>query len=59
MSFNIGDVVELRSGGPAMTVTSILDGGSLNCSWFAAMNADEVSSAVFTPAALIRVQEAD
>ena len=32
--FNVGDVVELKSGGPDMTVTRIRDNGSLRCTWF-------------------------
>lgn len=31
--FNIGDVVELKSGGPEMTVSSI-DGKICTCIWF-------------------------
>lgn len=32
--FKAGDVVQLKSGGPHMTVSSILPGGSADCTWF-------------------------
>jgi uncharacterized protein YodC (DUF2158 family) len=32
--FNLGDVVQLKSGGPAMTITSIEDEGGFYCIWF-------------------------
>lgn len=33
--FNIGDVVELKSGGPSMTVSELSkDGKMVNCMWF-------------------------
>ncbi len=35
MSFKIGDIVRLRSGGPVMTVSGI-DGTSVECTWFGA-----------------------
>ncbi len=31
--FKVGDVVELKSGGPDMTITSI-EGDKANCTWF-------------------------
>ena len=31
---NIGDEVQLKSGGPRMTVTAIHEGGDVSCSWF-------------------------
>jgi uncharacterized protein YodC (DUF2158 family) len=30
----VGDVVQLKSGGPAMTVSSITPGGAVECMWF-------------------------
>ncbi|MEH0696908.1 YodC family protein [Vibrio owensii] len=32
--FNIGDVVRLKSGGPAMTVGEVSHEGSVYCQWF-------------------------
>ena len=29
-----GDVVQLKSGGPLMTVIGIADGGAVRCIWF-------------------------
>lgn len=34
MSFKVGDVVRMKSGGPMMTVIKIRDGGELECAWF-------------------------
>ena len=34
MKFNIGDTVQLKSGGPIMTVQSVQNDGSLWCVWF-------------------------
>jgi uncharacterized protein YodC (DUF2158 family) len=31
---NVGDVVQLRSGGPEMTVLELPEGGSVYCAWF-------------------------
>ncbi len=50
-AFNNGDVVQLKSGGPLMTVTSIStrgEGGVI-CQWFAG---DVRKSDMFTPEAL-------
>ena len=32
--FEIGDVVQLRSGGPKMTVHGVISDGDLVCEWF-------------------------
>jgi uncharacterized protein YodC (DUF2158 family) len=32
--YKVGDVVQLKSGGPAMTVTSVNDDGTFYCEWF-------------------------
>ncbi len=34
-TFKVGDVVQLKSGGPKMTVTAEQAGGKLWCIWFA------------------------
>ena len=34
MDFKIGDVVQLKSGGPHMTVSHVNDKGNLSCHWF-------------------------
>lgn len=46
MSFKIGDVVRLKSGGPAMTVTGVPSNGSgvLTCIWFVGTSAAEAST---------------
>jgi uncharacterized protein YodC (DUF2158 family) len=59
MSFKIGEVVKLKSGGPLMTVTGISTSEdrppSLNCSWFDKDNREQVGSfpadALVVPAA--------
>jgi len=33
--FKVGDVVELKSGGPKMTVREVDEDGMVNASWFA------------------------
>lgn len=34
MTFSIGDIVLLKSGGPSMTV-KVVDGDNVTCTWFA------------------------
>jgi uncharacterized protein YodC (DUF2158 family) len=53
MDFNEGDVVQLASGGPAMTVTGYLAQEHLNCSWFAN---NKLSHGTFNPKALVKVK---
>jgi uncharacterized protein YodC (DUF2158 family) len=36
--FKVGDMVKLKSGGPKMTVNSILANGKLMCAWFDGTN---------------------
>lgn len=43
MEFKIGDVVELKSGGPPMTVSSIGDRGAVNTVWFTSTNTNAPS----------------
>jgi len=33
-SFQVGDIVKLRSGGIPMTVEEVVDGHSVKCIWF-------------------------
>jgi uncharacterized protein YodC (DUF2158 family) len=49
MEFKIGDVVQLKSGGPRMTVDHIDPHGAINCIWF---QGQERKSAAFQPATL-------
>ncbi|MCO5152566.1 MULTISPECIES: YodC family protein [unclassified Shinella] len=35
MSFKVGDIVQLKSGGPKMTVVQINSSTIISCSWFA------------------------
>ena len=48
MSFKVGDVVKLRSGGPLMTVTGTSVGNDrptlFTCSWFDKDNREQTSS---------------
>lgn len=54
--FKIGDVVRLNSGGPAMTVASILDNGDTVATiWF---DGGEIIDFCFSPAELTAVQTA-
>ncbi|QFU22787.1 YodC family protein [Shewanella eurypsychrophilus] len=52
---NLGDIVRLKSGGPAMTVATT-GGENILCSWF--MN-NKLEEAVFAPQALEPVVEDD
>ncbi len=44
--YKIGDIVRLKSGGPSMTVNSILGDGHIYCHWFAG---DKLNSGSFDP----------
>ena len=44
----IGDTVQLKSGGPTMTIYFIdKSGGSINCQWFAGINLINLKMAIF------------
>lgn len=49
MAVKIGDIVQLKSGGPPMTVTATMGAGKFRCSWFAGAKHD---AAVFPEAVL-------
>ena len=51
--FEIGDVVELRSGGPKMTVHSLVSDGDVVCQWF---ESNEVHEENFPKEALKKVE---
>jgi uncharacterized protein YodC (DUF2158 family) len=49
-NFNIGDTVQLKSGGPIMTISMTgLSGGSVQCAWF---EENTLKHGVFHPATL-------
>ena len=50
--FKVGDVVQLKSGGPEMTVTGPANSGNVLCAWFTSFDAASISTGVFPPAAL-------
>ena len=43
--FKVGDLVQLRSGGPKMTVTEELTDGKLRCAWFTGANVETIEEA--------------
>lgn len=54
--YQVGDVVELKSGGPVMTVTDLMAGypDDANCSWF---SGDKLEQGAFPMAALREVEK--
>lgn len=50
MEFKIGDVVQLKSGGPLMTVSSVGEKSTVNCYWFNEKSGEyELKYASFKP----------
>lgn len=52
--FEIGDVVQLRSGGPKMTVHGVVSDGDVVCQWF---ESDELHEGNFPNEALNRIEQ--
>lgn len=51
-NFNVGDVVYLKSGGPAMTVHRLIDDReNVECKWF---QDDELEVSIFTQGSLTK-----
>ena len=50
MKFQVGQVVQLRSGGPEMTVHAVLQGGLIHCQWFGGRKLEQ---GYFSPELLI------
>jgi uncharacterized protein YodC (DUF2158 family) len=55
MSHQKGDVVQLKSGGPAMTITDIVNGNP-HCAWF---HENTLLAGIFTQEALQKVTPID
>ena len=53
--FKIGDIVQLKSGGPKMTVVSAPEGGKVWASWFAGAKSERA----FYPMAALQVPPED
>ena len=51
MEFQVGDVVQLKSGGPIMTV-STKEESKVQCAWFASDDESNVCVSLFPPAVL-------
>ncbi|MGJ7533937.1 MULTISPECIES: YodC family protein [unclassified Variovorax] len=47
MNFKVGDRVELKSGGPVMTVSNLNNNGTVHCIWFATVDASTPSGFSF------------
>ena len=60
-TFKVGEIVRLKSGGPRMTVSSIITEGlqpGIYCTWFATVKgSQEVKGAVFQPETLMREED--
>lgn len=52
-SFQIGDVVRLKSGGPDMTVTYLGTDGQIQCEWY---EGGQFAHHAFPPAALVKAE---
>jgi len=50
--FEVGDLVQLKSGGPVMTIKRV-DGTMVACQWFAGKNLEEGR---FYPSTLVRAE---
>ena len=55
-SFNTGDIVQLKSGGPTMTVVKNEDTYGITCKWFAGK---KLEGGRFPAGALIKASEAE
>jgi uncharacterized protein YodC (DUF2158 family) len=53
--FQLGDRVQLRSGGPLMTVGEVSDDGSIWCEWFDSKG--ELKANSFKPHSLAKVRD--
>jgi uncharacterized protein YodC (DUF2158 family) len=58
MAYRIGDTVQLKSGGPVMTVVEIDDADRVTCIWYAATQG-EFRTHVFAQALLEEVEFED
>ncbi len=58
MDYRIGDTVQLKSGGPVMTVVEIDDADRVTCIWYAATQ-EEFRTHVFAKALLEEVEFED
>jgi uncharacterized protein YodC (DUF2158 family) len=58
MSLKIGNTVQLKSGGPVMTVLKIEAGNTITCIWFATEH-DEFRTQVFPEAVLEEIAFGD
>ena len=52
--FRVGNIVKLKSGGPAMTITNVYGDGELGCVWFVGT---EQKGGTFPPDALEPVEQ--
>ncbi|MBB4639476.1 uncharacterized protein YodC (DUF2158 family) [Longimicrobium terrae] len=48
--FQIGDIVQLKSGGPKMTVKQVFPDGVVSCHWF---SGTKLSSGIFSAETLV------
>ncbi|MGJ0319270.1 DUF2158 domain-containing protein [Aliarcobacter cryaerophilus] len=49
--FNVGDTVQLKSGGPVMTISSVED-DEIECCWFDDVNSKTANYQSFSPSML-------
>ncbi len=57
--FSIGDIVQLKSGGPKMTIKKVTEGFDeepIQCQWF---SGSKLQNGWFRPESIMRVDESD
>jgi uncharacterized protein YodC (DUF2158 family) len=57
--FKVGDVVVLKSGGPAMTVYGVMEDGCVGCIWFSAKDDTKPYDRRFDGKLLLSEEEAE
>ena len=57
MTFSVGDLITLKSGGPLMTISEVGSNAKCVCIWFVNAESEKFNSGVFPNAALESASE--